>query len=133
MNRAFIFMSLVGLFATSLEAKDKRVYLLKEPGSFVDIKKSVDKPVDSSAEFVMRDPNLGGDPKPTLPTKRKIVRIAPKKVAKPQPSAVSFKPLRVAGSVRMPRVEFGRVSLPVGIREESPSINFSDRDLLDAP
>lgn len=85
--------------------------------------------------IMMRDPNLGSDEAKTtsttlvVPKKHKtIVKVLPRKS-----SALAFKPMKIGGTMRMPRVEFGRVALPVSIREEEPSTDFIARSLDDLP
>lgn len=86
--------------------------------------------------LIMRDPNLGSSgllaekkaKVNKLPAKPVIVQKKSKK-----PSAIAFKPLRISATLRMPRVEFGRVALPVGIREELPSTDFISKSLSEMP
>jgi len=111
----------------------KKVYVVSPTsGNLVEVRRKVDDKLQSSSEtIVMRDPNLDGR---KIPEKAKLL-TKPKKVAvkKPEKRPVAFKPMRVAASVRMPRVEFGKIALPVGLREESRSIDFADRSLSDLP
>lgn len=118
------------IYQTANAAKAERVYFVR----------GADEPVVISAKphagqgIIMRDPNLGAKAeapatKKAAPPKKVVeVKIAPKKS-----SALAFKPMRIGATLHMPRVEFGRVALPVDIREEQHSTDFIARSLEDLP
>ncbi|MCX6124912.1 MAG: hypothetical protein NTV34_09220 [Proteobacteria bacterium] len=131
MSQFVVLITLVMLFCESLYADERAVYILPQPGGFVEIS---GVPREHSG-ILMRDPDLGQAPmrasheaKPDK-VKSKVVG----KVAKSSKSMKKFKAMRVAGTVRMPRVEFARSRQPLGIREESPDLDFSNRSLRDLP
>ena len=128
----FVMAMLMSFFCTIANAApSERVYFVRDADEPVVIGT---KP-NAGKGIMMRDPNLnGGDQKATP-----VVRVEPKKhvaVIKPLPkksSALAFKPMKIGATMRMPRVEFGRVALPVSIREEEPSTDFIARSLGDLP
>lgn len=112
--------------------KPERVYFVRDAEEPV----VIGPKANSGKGLMMRDPNLDGTSSPT-PQKsvavktKKPVPIS-KKIGK-RPGTLAFKPLKIGATLRMPRVEFGRVALPVGIREELPSTDFIAKSLNDMP
>lgn len=112
-------------------AEPERVYFIRNPEDPVVISSKA----NSGKGIIMRDPNLGTNeskPAKMLPKERKKTAVSALKLT-PKKSALAFKPLRIGATLRMPRVEFGRVALPTSIREELPSTDFIDRSLNEMP
>jgi hypothetical protein len=112
--------------------KTERVYFVRDAEDPV----VIGAKENNGKGLIMRDPNLGSSG-PLVEKKAKVNKlpakptIVQKKVKKP--SFVAFKPLKISATLRMPRVEFGRVALPVGIREELPSTDFISKSLSEMP
>lgn len=126
-----IVMALGMTFCGFAQAKD-RVYLIKGAEQTVVITKG-DVKEGQGDTLKMRDPNLGGK---SVAVTKVVVKKAPvaKTTLKPkEKSTMAFSPMRIGGSVRMPRVDFGRVSLPGGIRDESVDTNFIQKSLSTGP
>jgi hypothetical protein len=102
--------------------KEETRYVVEEPGSLV---KMVKGKSDLSG-IQMRDPNLDSANVrvPVKPQTKKPAKVRVEIVRKETNSIQKFKSLKVAASVRLPRVEFGKTALPLGIRNETPSVNF---------
>ncbi len=107
-------------------AKTTSIYVLNDGTHPVKIKKTVDE----NTVIYMRDPNLGGPQVVAKPLAK--VHVEPKKTAS-RKSQMAFKPVRIAGSIRQPRVEFGRVRLSQRIRDEELPSDFVQRSLDSMP
>ncbi len=132
-----IFCAFIGVLANASEPakKSEKVYVLQGSDSPVRIEKadSVEK-----EELVMRDPNMAGDAKAVkkiAPIEKHSLKIVskPSKKSVAKKPASQFKPMKVSATVRLPRVAFSKISLPVGLREESKSNDFVDRSLDQLP
>lgn len=132
---ALITIYAVLLASTKGLSEANKVYVLQGPTKPILIAPKSQTPSDG---LFMRDPNLDG-----AAITHKKVDDAPsklhavKKAATPKKALANrghqFKAIKIAGSVRMPRVAFSKVTLPVGMREETSRTEFIDRYLLDAP
>jgi hypothetical protein len=45
---------------------------------------------------------------------------------------IAFRAAKIKGVARLPRVKFARVSVPMEIRDESPSLDFTEKTLKDS-
>jgi hypothetical protein len=87
---------------------------------------------DHSDTIVMRDPNIGGKkvdaPKAPTPKMPVVAVKSPKKTGR-----LSFKPVSIKGTLRMPRVAFSKITLPAGLSEESQSTDFVSKSIEELP
>lgn len=127
-----VLTALCSLFCSfAYAAKSERVYFVRD----------AEKPVvigtkpNAGKGIMMRDPNLSGGESKTavIPHSSQKKHASVIKPLSRKSSALAFKPMKIGGAMRMPRVEFGRVALPVTIREEEPSTDFISRSLNDLP
>jgi hypothetical protein len=51
--------------------------------------------------------------------------------AKVNKGAVLFSAAKIKGTVRLPRVKFARVGIPMELRDEAPSLDFTEKTLKD--
>lgn len=122
----FIAVMAVGVsaaaYAGNLPEVGKRVYIIeKNSPKAVSIKADEDRAQDG--EQVLRDPTMDTTSRPRKPVvQHKPVAKKPRPVAKR--SAMAFKPAKINGNLRNPRVEFQRDYLKVGISEESYGTDF---------
>jgi hypothetical protein len=133
MKYLFIIPAIMWAFCDFANAKDmppSRVYLLGKPQQPVVIKS---KKVDGGVLQVMRDPNLDSV-KSAVPVKKAMAPTPPKQVVKKtSKSVVGFKPVKIAGTLRLPRVQFGRLNIESSLREPTVDTNFIGKSLSELP
>lgn len=119
---AGFFVAMTNVYGQKLPEVGKRVYIIEKnspkPVAITNDAKNAD-----ADEQVLRDPTLDVTPKVRKPA------VQPKPVVqKPKPvvkrAQLSFKPAKINGNLKNPRVEFQRDYLKVGISEESYGSDF---------
>lgn len=120
------FIGATNVLANSLPQVGRRVYLIeKNSAKPVAIKENAVSIDDG--EQILRDPTLEMSPrvpKPALPPPKPVVK---KRVPASKSKHMAFKPTRIDGSIRNPRVEFQRDYLRVGMSEESYDSDFFEK------
>ena len=134
---ALFFISIWSTFAFSKTSENNRVYLLHDARTPTKI---TTKP-GSYLGITMRAPDLDGQAQlgAEVGENKKIhgkKQHDEKKLEKPllaSHSAMNFHAMRIAGTMRMPRVRFASVALPISIREAKPNIDFLPKTLENEP
>ncbi|MCX6119056.1 MAG: hypothetical protein NT027_16085 [Proteobacteria bacterium] len=118
---------------TMSESKNEKVYILNESEDPVAI---ATKSKVTEGALYMRDPNISGQglkPKIAEPSVKPAIKKSLVAKSTPKAKPQSKKPFRIAATVRLPRVEFSRVALPLGLREESMNADFLSKSLDQMP
>ena len=115
------------------KAMEDKVFILHDARTPI----SITKAGSAREGIVMRlpdqDKELATTPGPKLRSKVISESTIPKQRGLAHDSTLSFHPLKIAGTMRTPRIHFARVALPTPMREASSSTDFVSRSLIDEP